>query len=104
MGRLTRAPSRLRSAPPRLKAAPKKALPFYQSPEWTALRAAVIAERGKRCEAEGCGHSGFVIADHIVEIRDGGAKLDKSNIRLLCARCHGKKTALAKRRRTEGSG
>jgi 5-methylcytosine-specific restriction protein A len=40
-----------------------------------------------------------VIADHVIEIRDGGAKLEKQNIMLLCPPCHGKKTAAAKRAR-----
>ena len=97
--RLASAPGRLQSAPPRVARAPKVALPFYQSPEWRELKASVIRERGKRCEAKGCGAVGFVIADHIVEIRDGGAKLDRLNIKLLCAKCHRRKTAKAKRAR-----
>ena len=99
MVRLSRAPARLVAAPARIAAAPKVALPFYKSPEWRALVAAVIKARGKRCERAGCAASGFVIADHVTEIRDGGAKLDPANIMLLCAPCHGKKTAQAKRAR-----
>lgn len=100
MVRLKRAPERLRQAPPRIRPAPKQALPFYQSAEWIALRAEVVKERGSKCEQ--CGREGFVIGDHVKEIRDGGAKLDKSNIRLLCARCHGRKTAQVKRERARG--
>ena len=97
MARLARAPARLSAAPRRLVAAPKAALPFYKSPEWTALRASIIEERGKRCEE--CGRAGYVIADHVIEIKDGGAKLDRNNIRLLCPRDHGAKTQRAKRAR-----
>ena len=98
MVRLPRVPARLGCAVPnRLPAPPKLALPFYQSPEWRALRDQVISARGKQCER--CSARGFVIADHKVEIRDGGARLDPSNIRLLCAKCHGRKTAQAKRAR-----
>ena len=98
MVQLPRVPARLGSAvPSRLPVPPKLALPFYQSPEWRALRDRVISARGKQCEQ--CGARGFVIADHKVEIRDGGARLDPSNIKLLCAKCHGRKTALAKRAR-----
>ena len=96
--RLPRVPSRLGwVVPNRLPSAPKVALPFYQSPEWRNLRDSVIKARGKQCEA--CPARGFVIADHKVEIRDGGAALDPSNIKLLCAKCHGRKTAKARRAR-----
>lgn len=99
MGRLMRAPSRLRSAPKRIASPPKVTLPFYKTAEWKALVTDIKAERGSCCEADGCGRRGFVIADHIVEIRDGGATLDKRNIRLLCAPCHGRKTEAARRAR-----
>ena len=100
MVRLSRAPARLASAPPKVAQAPKVALPFYKSAEWKALVAQIKARRGNRCEAEGCGASGFVIADHVIEIRDGGARLDPANIMLLCAPCHGRKTARARRARS----
>ena len=40
-------------------------------------------------------------ADHIVELQDGGAKLDRSNVMLRCRSCHGKKTAQKIRDRRE---
>jgi 5-methylcytosine-specific restriction endonuclease McrA len=43
-----------------------------------------------------------VIADHIVERKDGGADLDPNNIELLCHAHHQKKTALARARRARG--
>lgn len=97
MPRLKRAPARLSPAPRRLSPPPKQAAPFYQSAEWRALSAAVKAERGSCCAR--CGRQGYVIADHVVEIRDGGARLDRSNIQLLCAPCHGAKTEQRKRER-----
>jgi len=33
-----------------------------------------------------------VIVDHIVEIKDGGAKWDLENLQCLCRSCHNKKT------------
>lgn len=100
MARLKRGPDRLGApSPPRLRPAPKVALPFYQSPEWRALAASVKAKRGSQCEAPGCGRKGYVIADHKVELRDGGAALDEANIQLLCAPCHGRKTEQRKRER-----
>lgn len=97
MVRLSRAPARLGSAPPRVARAPKVALPFYLSAEWKALLALVIKQRGRKCQD--CGGQGYVIGDHVKEIRDGGAGLDPGNVRLLCAKCHGRKTAKAKRAR-----
>lgn len=98
MPRLTTPPGRLASAPSRLRAAPKAALPFYQTAEWKALAAAIVAQRGRRCQ--GCGRTGCrVFADHVTELRDGGAKLDPRNIELLCGGCHGRKTERRRRER-----
>ncbi|MBB2965207.1 HNH endonuclease signature motif containing protein [Methylobacterium sp. R2-1] len=71
---------------------------FYQSPEWRALRDGVTKQRGKRCED--CGRTGTrIYCDHIVELQDGGAGLDETNIRLRCGSCHTRKTANARARR-----
>ncbi|MEO0132786.1 MAG: HNH endonuclease signature motif containing protein [candidate division WOR-3 bacterium] len=32
------------------------------------------------------------IADHIIQIRVGGAKWDKNNLQALCKKCHAKKS------------
>jgi 5-methylcytosine-specific restriction enzyme A len=86
------------------QAAPKKAASIYLSREWRALLAAIIAERGRRCEDPGCevpgGRTGCLIyGDHIVELRDGGAALDRRNVMLRCGLCHGRKTAAERARR-----
>jgi 5-methylcytosine-specific restriction endonuclease McrA len=71
---------------------------FYQSPEWRALRDQVTKQRGKRCED--CGRTGTrIYCDHIMELQDGGAGLDETNIRLRCGSCHTRKTADARARR-----
>ena len=66
--------------------------PFYLSPEWRALVADIIRERSARCEDPTCrfpGRSGVrVFGDHIVELKDGGAPLDKTNVMLRCGSCH----------------
>lgn len=80
--------------------APKRAESFYQSTEWRALVASIKRERGNFCQR--CGSSERVIADHIVERKDGGADLDRSNIELLCAKHHAIKTAQARARRARG--
>ena len=87
--------ARLAPRPARFAAPPKKALAFYRKPEWAALVSRLIARRGRKCEA--CGAEGKrIYGDHIVELKDGGAELDEANIRLLCAPCHGQKTARAR--------
>lgn len=40
-----------------------------------------------------------VLVDHIVPIRDGGARLDDDNLQSLCRRCHDAKTVEDVRRR-----
>lgn len=82
--------------------APKTVDPFYSTPEWRALVARLIAERGRRCEK--CGATDVrLYADHIVELKDGGAALDPANIQLLHGACHTKKTIEERNRRTAGT-
>ena len=80
--------------------APKVAAPIYRSPEWRALLAAVKRQRGARCER--CGSRHRLIGDHVVELSDGGAPYDPSNIDLLCQACHNTKTAQARAARARG--
>ena len=78
----------------------KKADPFYLTPEYRAWREAVIARAGGVCQAEGCGRrERRMFADHIVEIRDGGARLDLANGQCLCGSCHTAKTARERQKR-----
>lgn len=100
MSKLTNMKPMLRSMPARLAPPPKQTETFYQSKEWRALVAQVKRERGPYCER--CGSPDRVIADHIVERKDGGADLDKTNIELLCHRHHASKTAEARARRARG--
>lgn len=73
-------------------------LAFYNSTEWRNLRAAIIRERGPTCQK--CGtHADRPYCDHIEEIRDGGERLNPVGIEVLCASCHGLKTAQARARR-----
>lgn len=102
MGRLKAMPPLIGSMKAKVQFAPKMAEPFYQSREWRQLVASIKRERGSRCEEAGCGSTNRVIADHIVERKDGGAELDRSNIMLRCAACHQRKTAVARRMRAQG--
>ncbi len=100
MGRLKQIPARLKAPPPKVKALPKVADPFYQSPEWRTLVRDIKRERGAFCCMCGSGHR--VTGDHVVEIKDGGEKLDERNVQLLCHGCHQRKTARERARRAVG--
>lgn len=102
MGRLQGLKPRLGGLAMKLPPAPKLAEPFYQSKAWRSLVARIKRQRGNRCERPGCGSTERVIADHIVERKDGGADLDETNIELLCAAHHNAKTAAARARRAKG--
>jgi hypothetical protein len=88
----------------RLPPRPKTALPVYTSPEWRALIASIIRERGRRCEDPRCttpnrASGQRIYGDHIRELGDSGALLDPSNVMLRCAPCHGRKTTEEKNKR-----
>jgi hypothetical protein len=100
MGRLTAMSGRLGALPAKVGAAPKVAESFYQSREWRSLVAQIKRERGAFCQR--CGSAIRLIADHIVERKDGGADLDPRNIELLCGKHHAAKTAQARARRARG--
>ena len=72
---------------------PKIAEPFYSSAAWIALRDLVRREAGGRCQVAGCGRiERGMIVDHIIELKDGGAPLDRSNVWLTCRSHQNKKT------------
>jgi len=78
---------------------PKVADPFYSSTAWIALRDRVRREARGRCQVEGCMQRGAIV-DHIVELKDGGAPLERSNTMLMCMSHHGAKTAAERAKRT----
>ena len=73
---------------------------FHQDPrwgrikDWKTIREQALARDGKRCV--NCGAIATEV-DHIVEIQDGGAEFDLSNLRSLCHGCHVKKTTARRR-------
>ena len=80
--------------------------PVYQTPEFRAWRAKVVARAGGRCEAMDHGlrcNRAYpkyrMYADHIRELRDGGSVLDLNNGQCLCASHHESKTFAARARR-----
>lgn len=86
--------------PKNIPANEKRADPFYTSGRWQKVRNAYI-RRHPLCEH--CLARGEMVAgtevDHIVEIKDGGSKLDFSNLQTLCRSCHAIKTAQEQRKR-----
>jgi 5-methylcytosine-specific restriction endonuclease McrA len=111
MARFAQVPQRVALADTRLvRLPPKLTDKFYLTPEWRGLMRRLIEERGRRCEK--CGRSAAggqkmrIFGDHIVELKDGGAPLDETNVELLCGSCHVTKTAAERKRRTAqfGSG
>lgn len=78
---------------------PKVADPFYSSAAWIALRDRVRCEARGRCQVQGCTRRGAIV-DHIVELKDGGAPLERTNVWLLCASHHSLKTVSERSRRT----
>jgi 5-methylcytosine-specific restriction protein A len=81
----------------KLKLPPKQAERIYSTPEYKAWRERVIKRARGRCQGTGCGRTGGrLFADHIVELKDGGAPFDDSNGQALCGSCHTAKTAMAR--------
>lgn len=82
----------------------KTADPIYRLPEYREWREMVIRRAGRRCQAttvdgRRCSkqepyHRMF--ADHVVEIRDGGAMYDPANGMCLCGQHHTIKTYRAR--------
>ena len=69
-------------------------MPVRQAPHTIGKEHAVWAadvKRRARYECEKCGSRDNLIADHIVEVIDGGT-FDLNNGQCLCKRCHVKKT------------
>lgn len=104
-------PVKLTSIRPRLSALdtrrvqppPKTVAPIYQSAEFKAWRETVIANAGRRCEAVDDGRRCTkaeprhrMYADHVKEVRDGGALYDPANGQCLCGSHHSIKTAQAR--------
>jgi 5-methylcytosine-specific restriction enzyme A len=87
---------------------PKVKDEVYTTPAYRAWRDKVVARAGARCEAVDHGHRCSkaaphhrMYADHIVEIRDGGAIHDVSNGQCLCRSHHEIKTIEVKKKRLQ---
>lgn len=77
----------------------KKAAPFYQSKEWRALVARRKRDADYGAAVARAKPGERVVLDHVIEISDGGARLDPANTQWLTDSEHRVKTAKAKRAR-----
>src|SRR4051812_6468243 len=63
--------------------------PNYADAAWRAIRLMVLARDGHRCQIRGAKCKGRAThVDHIINVDDGGARLDPSNLRAACASCN----------------
>ena len=90
----------------RLAPGPKVKDPVYSSPEWRHFIAAIIGQRGRRCQNPRCqtpnrGAGQRIFGDHIIELCAGGMMLDDTNVQLLCSSCHVTKTIAERKKRME---
>lgn len=78
-------------------------LGFYKSAAWQQCRAAYLRAHPVcvACQARGRTVAAVVV-DHVVPIKDGGARLDWANLQSLCTSCHNRKTATETARRRHG--
>lgn len=78
----------------------KKVDRFYTLSPWKKVRKMKLNSDPlcERCLGQGITREAKVV-DHIIEIDDGGGKLDLGNMQSLCVRCHARKTADERRKR-----
>ena len=99
MTRLVRLPQRVAMVPSRVALAPKVADPFYHSREWQALIAARKRDPDWKAAKARAKPGEWLVLDHIIERKDGGADLDPANTQWLTHSEHQAKTARARKAR-----
>jgi len=104
MARLTSLPTRVKAVDTRkVHVAPKTAAPIYSTPEYQAWRTLVVGRANGRCQDPLCKYPhrkpSRLFADHIIELRDGGAPFDPANGMARCGSCHTRKTAAERAKR-----
>lgn len=84
----------------KVKLPPKHTDRIYSTPEYRTWRSAVIHNANGRCQdpMHHCSHEprARLYADHVRELKDGGAPFDVGNGLARCASCHTSKTAQAR--------
>ncbi len=86
--------------PRRVKPPPKITEEIYRDARYRAWAADVIARAGGKCQDPQCmapeRTPSRLFADHVKELRDGGAPFDRANGLARCGSCHTRKTASAR--------
>ena len=67
----------------------KKEIAFYKLKRWQTVRKAALYRDQGLCVV--CGAPAAMV-DHIIEVKDGGAKYSLENLQSMCNRCHSIKT------------
>lgn len=67
---------------------------FYQSRRWRVMRASFLYQHPLCMTCERVGRLiAAKVVDHIIPIKQGGARFEAANLQSLCVRCHNGKTA-----------
>lgn len=75
---------------------------IYTSARWKRLRAQQLSLHPTCCMCEQFGIiTSASVADHVVEIKDGGEVWSLENLQSLCTACHNRKTGEEVRKRNE---
>lgn len=87
----------------RVLRAPKIADDIYSTPEYAAWRTIVVDRAHGYCQDPECDtphrKPSRLFADHVVELRDGGAPFDPTNGLARCGSCHTRKTLVERAKR-----
>jgi len=102
MGKIRKLATRVTPAAPR-RLQRKRTEDIYRDRRWIEARALAIALHAYRCAECGCRPTRLYV-DHIVELADGGAAFEQSNLRPLCGSCHAAKTVASRNARLDRSG
>jgi len=82
----------------------KTAEPIYTTREYAEWRRIVISRAHGRCQDPSCKHPNRygirLFADHVIELKDGGAPFDPSNGLARCGSCHTIKTVAERSKRS----
>lgn len=79
----------------------KESAAVYNTRKWQKLRATQLSKHPLCINFDTC-HNVATIADHKIELVDGGKAFDINNLESMCRSCHNTKTAKVKRDRYGG--
>lgn len=90
----------------KVRVAPKTADPIYSSADYVEWQRIVVGRANGYCQDPMCKtprrRPSRLFADHVIELRDGGAPFDPANGLARCGSCHTRKTAAMRGLRIKG--